>query len=331
MVKNKEKRSPKLDVDKLADPEIEREYHDQIETELQNNEAKSWGSITTLCLKAAEKIIGHKKRAKRTSNPEINRLSQKRQELYNKLGGYQNHTKNEEKIANVKKQRRTILKEIRKIKKTEAEEETKRDHEHLETMKNDSNKYYQVNRQLQNKTPKQPIFVKDEDGSVPATTEAKAEIIKKHFKKALAPEDMKENIKSYTPTELKTPITTQEITKAVKSMKNGKSCGEDGIYVELIKYAPIILHDNIKEILNNLHSGETPTELITGLLAALQKPGKKKGPPRKHQTGHPSIDTPEYTHHHHAQENMAKISKPNINRSSCIPGGKKYHRTSFQH
>ena len=128
------------------------------------------------------------------------------------------------------------------------------------------------------KKPKKPLFVKDEDGNVPSSDRDKADIIKKHFQNALAPEHMRGEIKNYPPMKLKTPISSTEVTKAVKSMKNGKSCGEDCIYVEMIKYSPPEIHQKIADILNNLDE-DTPEEVIRGILSALPKPGKPKGPP----------------------------------------------------
>ena len=95
----------------------------------------------------------------------------------------------------------------------------------------------------------------------------------------LAPDTMKGKFKTYQPTVLPDPISTSEATKAVKSMKNGKSCGEDEVYVELIKYGSVVLHQQIADILNNSHNGEYLTELTTGLIAAMQKRDKKKDPP----------------------------------------------------
>ena len=128
------------------------------------------------------------------------------------------------------------------------------------------------------KKPKQPLFVKRKDGSVPTTNSEKAEVIKDHFTAALAPENMKGQIKEYPPTKQTNPITQEEVTKAVKSMKNGKSSGMDDIYVEMIKYAPTEIHLKIAEILNQLHE-VIPEEIVTGLLSALPKPGKARGPP----------------------------------------------------
>ena len=121
------------------------------------------------------------------------------------------------------------------------------------------------------KKPKKPLFVKDKEGNIPCSDNDKADVIKEHFKAALAPEHMKNEIKEYPPTPLKQPIKATEVTKASKSIKNGKSCGEDGIYVVMIKYATNIIHQIIADILNDLHK-ETPIEIIQGILTALPKP-----------------------------------------------------------
>ena len=51
------------------------------------------------------------------------------------------------------------------------------------------------------------------------------------------------------------------------------------MHVEFIKYAPTQLHEHVANILNSIHLEEPPSALVTGLLSALQKPGKKIGPP----------------------------------------------------
>ena len=44
--------------------------------------------------------------------------------------------------------------------------------------------------------------------------------------------------------------TASEVIKAAKSMKNAKSCGDDEVYVELIIYGPIELHEQVVNILS---------------------------------------------------------------------------------
>lgn len=63
-------------------------------------------------------------------------------------------------------------------------------------------------------------------------------------------------------------------------MKNGKSAGIDGISAELIKYAPPSITKDIAELLNiAAETGQHPTEMETGILTPLPKPGKRKSPP----------------------------------------------------
>ena len=62
-------------------------------------------------------------------------------------------------------------------------------------------------------------------------------------------------------------------------MKNGKSVGSDNIKAEQLKYGPEEVAHTICELLNHMaRTGEHPREIKHGILAPLQKPGKKCGP-----------------------------------------------------
>ena len=52
------------------------------------------------------------------------------------------------------------------------------------------------------------------------------------------------------PEKMKTPFTKEEISKAVKSLNNGKSAGIDEFKAEMIKYGPIELCQGLAEIFN---------------------------------------------------------------------------------
>ena len=74
-------------------------------------------------------------------------------------------------------------------------------------------------------------------------------------------------------------INQTEIETAVKTLKNNKSPGNDDIIVELIKYAPTEVHNIIASIYNDVAcKGDCPKEITQGLICALQKSGKTKGP-----------------------------------------------------
>ena len=91
-----------------------------------------------------------------------------------------------------------------------------------------------------------------------------------YFKKILAPEGKESNILEFPPQKMVTPFTADEIAKAAKKLKNGKSPGPDNVELELIKYAPIELHKEIATIFNKVAETREPvTELVLGLLRPL--------------------------------------------------------------
>ena len=82
------------------------------------------------------------------------------------------------------------------------------------------------------------------------------------------------------PVPMREPFTENEIKKAVSKLKANKSAGFDDISVELVKYAPNELHNQITTIFNKIASqGDCTIKINHGILVPIQKPGKAKGPP----------------------------------------------------
>ena len=81
------------------------------------------------------------------------------------------------------------------------------------------------------------------------------------------------------PTDMKSPSTMKEIKLATKSLRNNKCEGSDGLKVELIKNCPDIIFSEIADIYNQTaNTGKVPEEIISGIITAIQKPGKSRGP-----------------------------------------------------
>ena len=82
------------------------------------------------------------------------------------------------------------------------------------------------------------------------------------------------------PKRLNNMITAKEVTKAVQKMTaHNKRPGNKNTNVELIKYTPEVVHQEISKILNGIF--ETNNEEVkrgTGLLLPLPKPKKAQGP-----------------------------------------------------
>ena len=79
---------------------------------------------------------------------------------------------------------------------------------------------------------------------------------------------------------MRTPFTATEVQAAIRSLKNGKSPGVDGLTAEQLKNCPAVTYEMIADVMNKMaQTGEHPQEIKQGLLIPLQKPGKQKGPP----------------------------------------------------
>ena len=87
-----------------------------------------------------------------------------------------------------------------------------------------------------------PLTVQETQGKVATSDEEKIEIITEYYRKILSPDAKKGKYKQYEPRTMgkykqyeqrtmRDQFTQKEITKAIKSLKNGKSAGMDATYV----------------------------------------------------------------------------------------------------
>ncbi len=126
--------------------------------------------------------------------------------------------------------------------------------------------------------PKETIVIETENG-ITTNEEESMKIVTDCFKKAFKVENQT-TFPEVPPKEMKIPFTRDEVSKAIKSLKNNKSAGKDNIVAEQLKYSPKIINEGIVILLNSTSkSGKYPKEVKEGVLIPLPKPGKKKGPP----------------------------------------------------
>ncbi len=217
--------------------------------------------------------LGRTERKKKVEDPEIADLSNKQKKLKDDIEACRSKKQRE----NLKVQRNRILSKIhQRVQKKDTEKIIERIEE-IENHKEDSNRMFQVVRQLQSKD-KNKILVNAESG-VTASEKKQVEIVTDYFREVFRKDSEKE-VEDVKPVEMRKPFTTEEISKAVKKLKNNKSSGIYDISAEMIKYGPEVIHSRIAEIFNNMaKTGEVPEEIIMGILVPLPKPGKPRGPP----------------------------------------------------
>ena len=78
---------------------------------------------------------------------------------------------------------------------------------------------------IANNEKRKPLLIQGTEG-LTAEPQEQAELIAKHFENTFRDEDLEE-IRKIPPKEITTPFTADEVTKAIKSLKNNKSPGGD--------------------------------------------------------------------------------------------------------
>ena len=77
----------------------------------------------------------------------------------------------------------------------------------------------------------------------------KVNLVTEFFKELFSSD---ESAPTINPTEMESLFDKEEVVKAAAKLKNNKSCGKDGIYAELLKYAPGEAQRQISNMLKNM-------------------------------------------------------------------------------
>ena len=121
-----------------------------------------------------------------------------------------------------------------------------------ENSKNDSSRMFQVIKEIQRHKRKIPLLIKTETGRFTINEKEQAEIIAAHFNKQFSKNTQVLSKIHSQPTPINQPFTTEEIKKAIRSLRNNRSAGDDQIKVEMLKYSPPIFFTNLADICNNI-------------------------------------------------------------------------------
>ena len=266
-------------VDHLRNPGTKQQYYEQVHSKLSDlpnsiNAKTVWKTLCNICITSSEDLKPDIKYNK--PHDEDLRTLVDHQKAVRVI--IQNCNDDSKKTA-LKRHRNRVKNDIRKKLKHIENTKILEQLEVIENTKNDSRRMFKAVQQLQRKETTN-VHVKNNDGNVVNSPKQQMDIISEYFEGVFNPPGTPP-LPEVTPQALTTPFTEEEITSAVKTLKNNKSAGIDQLKAEHLKYAPTKLHRIIAEILNHAcETGEYPEELSTALLTPLQKPGKEKGPPK---------------------------------------------------
>lgn len=104
-------------------------------------------------------------------------------------------------------------------------------------------------RKIKSKKPKKPLVSKGKVGKIVESEEREVNLITEFFKQLFSSDEIASNINT---AKMNPPFNKEDVAKSEAKLKENKSCGKDGIYVELLKYAPEEAHKQIANMLNNM-------------------------------------------------------------------------------
>ena len=227
---------PRVNIDKLQDLEIRKNYQNELTKQLNEqrvfqNCQDQWTHIVKACHQAGKEVLGEKPKTKKHEDEKLHELSQHQKKIKLDI----ENTTSKDVRGELRTERNKVMKDINKRIKVLNDESINNKLEQIESFKDDSRRCFQATKQLNQMKPKKSLIVYTEDESVAGSEAEQVKAITNHFHKMFTQSE-KEEIEPAIPTMMTKPFTSSEIEKAAKSMKNQKSCGEDNLNAEYIKY-----------------------------------------------------------------------------------------------
>jgi len=234
---------------------------------------KKWEFTTNIIKRTAMEILGKKPQNKNINiheNEEIKNMSNEQKKLKLELESVKNVQARKE----IRKKRNNIRNKI-KI-KLGSIEEVKMEEDLMKIERKEGNqKAHEAVKTIKRLKPSKALKIFDKQERMVSSEKRKVDLVTEHFK-IIFEKQKQEPIKHYPPCTNNPPFDENEIEKATKKLKNGKSTGEDEISAELLKHAPKEIHKLMAQILNqSVESDDYLETLKTGILNILQKPPKK--------------------------------------------------------
>ena len=268
----------KYDIQTLIhDTKIKEEYSKIVQDKINLTPNPTWNNITNILHESTKQCVGYinNNRNKVEYSKEIEKLSNMQKEFRIKIS----NSKNIEHITKLRRKRNQTTKQIQEKQKQIRNKNIDKIIHTINTAQNDK-KMYEATKTLHRSERKENMFVYDKEGKCITNEKKVNRLIKEHFSQSLY-DDKKPEVQPFRgePRALNEPITVQEVSAVINNLSNNKAPGEDQIQVEMIKYGPPILIQNICRILNEIFEKHIDQVNINkSILIPAQKINKTKGP-----------------------------------------------------
>lgn len=137
----------------------------------------------------------------------------------------------------------------------------------MESNYHSSNEFFKISKKLKGGYKDNQIQLYDDNHDLVASTKEKLEITFKHFKKQLSNRDS-QLVKDKLKKSLENPISIEKVQNAIKTLRNGRAPGKDGILAEFLKNGTSLAKE-ISIILNNIFEKGEDIDLGEGILIAI--------------------------------------------------------------
>ena len=222
---------------------------------------------------AASETLGLQKPKQYIFSQEIHELSLKQKELRLRASNEHDITRRGE----LRKQRGLVLKKIHSLTHQNALAMIDAKAAEVEALKDNAQKFAAA-KHLRSTEPNK-VCVTDVEGRIIWQSKEQAQVVANFFHSQLHDEAVPPLAPFIGPPRpLTNPISESEVEAAIKTLKNRKAAGSDGVPAELLKKGGPVIASEIKEILNDIFTHHVRCDLGTSIIVPLQKPAKPKGP-----------------------------------------------------
>lgn len=266
---------------------LEEMEDDENTMDASKNIEEQWATFRNIIKEATTKVLktstSTPPQKKHWFDSDCAELTEKRKKAKHQWLNCNNTQKDEYREA-YNKVNRDVVKLVRKKKREEVNKSLEKAEN--DRTKNNSRDFYRVVRHFKNGYKPRTSGIKDKDGNTTNETAKVLETWKEYFKNLLNGELQIPNYTNsistnqtpsiYGPDNQVEEPTLGEVQEVINNMKNGKSPGEDGIPIEILKYGGDALQKYVFKLIMSIWRSETiPNEWKEAVVVPLHKKGDK--------------------------------------------------------